>query len=140
MDLDRTKYPQLFSLIQEYSKPRPLTQAEKEAFATKLDGTDFYKELSQSGKVREIKNIVGDLGFDKKGTDFTKFVSDSINFGWTGDRLKQETYKEAFRRGADNQYINPTAIKRVKASADYLNVVNDARAYFNTAGTDEKTV
>ena len=140
LDLDRTKYPQLFSLIQEYSKPRPLTQAEKEAFATKLDGTDFYKELSQSGKVREIKNIVGDLGFDKKGTDFTKFVSDSINFGWTGDRLKQETYKEAFRRGADNQYINPTAIKRVKASADYLNVVNDARAYFNTAGADEKTV
>jgi hypothetical protein len=138
LDLDRTKYPQLFSLIQEYSKPRPLTQAETEAFATKLDGTDFYKELSQSGKVREIKNLVGELGFE--GTDFTKFVSDAINLGYSGDRLKQETYKEAFRRGADNQYLNPTAIKRVKASADYLNVVNDARAYFNTAGADEKTV
>jgi hypothetical protein len=138
LDLDRTKYPQLFSLIQEYSKPRPLTQAETEAFATKLDGTDFYKELSQSGKVREIKNLVGELGFE--GTDFTKFVSDAINLGYSGDRLKQETYKEAFKRGADNQYLNPTAIKRVKASADYLNVVNDARAYFNTAGADEKTV
>jgi hypothetical protein len=140
LDLDRAKYPQLFALIQEYSKPRPLTTEEAAAFATKLDGTDFYTELAQSGKVREIKNIVGELGFDKTGTDFTKFVSDSINFGWTGDRLKQETYKEAFRRGADNQYVNPTAIKRVKASADYLNVVNDARAYFNTAGADERTV
>lgn len=138
LDLDRTKYPQLFSLIQQYSKPRPLTEAEQKAFATQLDGTDFYKELSQSGKVREIKNLVGELGFE--GTDFTKFVSDAINLGYSGDRLKQETYKEAFRRGADNQYLNPTAIKRVKASADYLNVVNDARAYFNTAGADEKTV
>jgi hypothetical protein len=140
LDLERTKYPQLFSLIQEYAKDRPLTAEEKVAFETKLDGTDFYKELAQSGKVREIKNIVGELGFDKTGTDFTKFVSDSINFGWTGDRLKQETYKEAFRRGADNQYVNPTAIKRVKASADYLNVVNDASAYFNRAGADERTV
>lgn len=140
LDLDRAKYPQLFALIQEYSKPRPLTTEEAAAFTTKLDGTDFYTELAQSGKVREIKNIVGELGFDKTGTDFTKFVSDSINFGWTGDRLKQETYKEAFRRGADNQYVNPTAIKRVKASADYLNVVDNARAYFNTAGADEKTV
>jgi hypothetical protein len=138
LDLDRTKYPQLFSLIQQYSKPRPLTETEQKAFATQLDGTDFYKELSQSGKVREIKNLVGELGFE--GTDFTKFVSDAINLGYSGDRLKQETYKEAFRRGADNQYLNPTAIKRVKASADYLNVVNDARAYFNTAGADEKTV
>jgi hypothetical protein len=138
LDLDRTKYPQLFSLIQQYSKPRPLTETEQKAFATQLDGTDFYKELSQSGKVREIKNLVGELGFE--GTDFTKFVSDAINLGYSGDRLKRETYKEAFRRGADNQYLNPTAIKRVKASADYLNVVNDARAYFNTAGADEKTV
>jgi hypothetical protein len=138
LDLDRAKYPQLFALIQEYSKPRPLTTEEAAAFSAKLDGTDFYTELAQSGKVREIKNIVGDLGF--QGTDFTKFVSDSINFGWTGDRLKQETYKEAFKRGADNQYLNPTAIKRVKASADYLNVVNDASAYFNRAGADERTV
>lgn len=66
-DLDRNKYPQLFAILKEYALPRPLTVEEQAAFAAKLDGTDFFQELSISGKVREIKNVVGELGFDKIG-------------------------------------------------------------------------
>ena len=137
-DLDRNKYPQLFAVIKEYTKDRPLTIEEKNAFDAKLEGTDFFQELSTSGKVREIKNVVGELGFDS--TDFTQFVHTAINMGYTGDRLKQETYKEVFKTGADGKYVNPTALARVTKSADYLNVVNDARAYFNTAGADQASV
>jgi len=137
-DLDRNKYPQLFAILKEYALPRPLTVEEQSAFAAKLDGTDFFRELSTSGKVREIKNVVGELGFDS--TDFTQFVNTAINMGYTGDRLKQETYKEVFKTGADGKYVNPTALARATKSADYLNVVNDARAYFNTAGADQASV
>lgn len=137
-DLDRTKYPQLFAVLKQYALPRPLTTEEQAAFAAKLDGTDFFQELSTSGKVREIKNVVGDLGFDS--TDFTQFVHTAINMGYTGDRLKQETYKEVFKTGADGKYVNPTALARATKSADYLNVVNTARAYFNTAGANQASV
>ena len=137
-ELDRAKYPQLFAVIKEYAKDRPLTIEEKNAYDAKLEGTDFVRELAQSGKVRDIKNVVGDLGFG--GTDFTKFVHTAINMGYTGDRLKQETYKEVFKTGADGKYVNPTALARATKSADYLNVVNTARAYFNTAGANQASV
>jgi hypothetical protein len=137
-DLDRAKYPQLFAVLKQYTLPRPLTVEEQSAFAAKLDGTDFFQELSTSGKIREIKNVVGELGFDS--TDFTKFVHTAINMGYTGDRLKQETYKEVFKTGADGKYVNPTALARASKSADYLNVVNTARSYFNTAGANQSSV
>jgi len=127
LDLDRDKYPGLFALLQKAVSEKYTN----ERFAAEVDGTDFYKEIAQSGKVREIKSIVGDLGFDS--TDFTKFVSDSINFGWKGDTLKQKTYEEVFRRNADGAYANPTALARAKKSNDFLNVQLVATNYFNRA-------
>ena len=127
LDLDRDKYPGLFSLLQKAVGENYTA----ERFAAEIDNTDFYQELAQSGKVREIKAIVGDLGFDS--TDFTKFVSDSINFGWKGDTLKQKTYEEVFRRNADGTYANPTALARAKKSNDFLNVQLVATNYFNKA-------
>ena len=132
-ELDRAKYPQLFAVIKEYAKDRPLTIEEKNAYDAKLEGTDFVRELAQSGKVRDIKNVVGDLGFG--GTDFTKFVHTAINMGYTGDRLKQETYKEVFKK-VDGKYVNPTALARVTASNDYLNVKLIGKQYFNELSQD----
>ena len=133
-ELDRAKYPQLFAILKEYALPRPLTVEEQAAFAAKLDGTDFFRELSTSGKIREIKKVVGDLGFD--GSDFTRFVHTAINMGYTGDRLKEETYKEVFKKGDDGKYINPIAFKRVIAGNDYLNVKLIGKQYFNEVSSD----
>ena len=133
-ELDRAKYPQLFAVIQEYTKDRPLTIEEKNAYDAKLEGTDFFRELSTSGKIREIKKVVGDLGFD--GSDFTRFVHTAINMGYTGDRLKEETYKEVFKKGDDGKYINPIAFKRVIAGNDYLNVKLIGKQYFNEVSSD----
>lgn len=133
-ELDRAKYPQLFAILKEYTLPRPLTVEEQAAFAAKLDGTDFFRELSTSGKIREIKKVVGDLGFD--GSDFTKFVHTAINMGYTGERLKEETYREVFKKGADGKYINPIAFKRVIEGNDYLNVKLIGKQYFNEVSSD----
>jgi len=133
-ELDRAKYPQLFAILKEYALARPLTVEEQAAFAAKLDGTDFFRELSTSGKIREIKKVVGDLGFD--GSDFTRFVHTAINMGYTGDRLKEETYKEVFKKGDDGKYINPIAFKRVIAGNDYLNVKLIGKQYFNEVSSD----
>lgn len=132
LDQDRTKYPQLFALIQKaYNEKYYASPEGRERFAAELAGVDFYNELAASGKVREIKNIVGELGFDS--TDFSKFVTDSINFGWTGDTLKSEAYKEAFRKNPDGTYANPTSVKRATVGNDYLGVQLIAKNYFNSA-------
>jgi hypothetical protein len=131
LDQDPNKYPELFALLQKAKTEKYYNSTEGLArFATELKGVDFFKEIAASGKVREIKSIVGDLGFDK--TSFGKFVADSINFGWTGDVLKAKTYEEAFRK-VDGTYINPTAVKRIAASNEYLSMQNIAKSYFNEA-------
>jgi hypothetical protein len=132
LDEDRTKYPELFALLQKAHDEKYYDTPEGQArFQAELKGVDFYKEIATSGKVREIKKIVGDLGFDS--TDFSKFVADSINRGWTGDTLKAETYKEVFRRTPDGTYANPTAVKRATQGNDYLNMQLIAKNYFNEA-------
>ncbi|MGA0081840.1 MAG: hypothetical protein ACO3IT_08755, partial [Ilumatobacteraceae bacterium] len=132
LDQDRSKYPQLFALLQKAHDEKYYESTEGQArFAAELQGVDFYRELASSGKVREIKTIVGDLGFDS--TDFSKFVTDSINFGWTGETLKAETYKEVFRRNPDGTYANPTSVKRATSGNDYLATQLIAKNYFNSA-------
>lgn len=125
LDLDRSKYPGLFAFLQK----SVVENYDDERFATELEGTDYYRELALSGKAREIKSIVGDLGFDS--TDFSKFLTDAVNQGWEGDRLKQKTYEEVFRRNPDGAFANPTALARARKSNDYLNVQLIATNYFN---------
>lgn len=130
-EIDRAKYPQLFSTIQNAITTKMYDSTTGLAlFEEQLKGTDFFKEISTSGKVQEIKKLVGNLGFDT--TDFVQFVNTSINFGWTGDKLKQETYKNAFDVDPDTgKYLNPNAVARVRASADYISTQNIAKQFFN---------
>lgn len=130
LDLDRTKYPQLFETLnkavaQKYSNER---------FAEEVSATDFYKELSTSKQLKTIQSLVGTLGF--QGTDFLKFVSDSINFGYQGDILKQKVYSEVFKKDESGNYVNPTALARTQKSADYISTQNIAKAFFNRNPAD----
>lgn len=138
LDLDRTKYADVFKLFQTAIDTRMYeTQEGLQRFAAQLDNTSFYKELATTGKAREIRNLVGDLGFDT--VPFNKFLTTSMNMGWEGDTLRQEVYKEAFRKDvATGQYVNPTAVKRVKASNPYLSVKAIGSAFFSTV--DDNTV
>lgn len=132
LELDRTKYTQLFDLLQRASDQNYYATPEgQKRFLGELDGTDFFKEVATSKQLVEIKKLVGDVGFDS--VDFSKFVSDSINFGWTGDTLKAKTYEEVFRKNSDGSYSNPTAVKRATQGNDYLNMQLIAKNYFNEA-------
>jgi hypothetical protein len=133
-EVDRGSNADLFDLLKEYSVPRPLTQEEIAIFAARLENTGYYKGLASSGKIRQIKSVVGDIGFDT--TDFTRFVNRAINLGWEGDRLAQETYREVFSTNPDGSYINPVAAQRALKSNDYLGLAKVSREYFNPVGTD----
>jgi hypothetical protein len=63
-------------------------------------------------------------------------VSDSINFGYSGDILKQKVYSEVFKKDDAGNYINPTALERTKKSADYISTQNIAKAFFNINPAD----
>jgi hypothetical protein len=130
LDLDRGKYPKLFELIRRAVDGRMYeTSQGLERFAAELKNTDFYTELATTDKVRQIKAVTGDLGFE--GSNFNKFLTTSMNMGWEGDTLKAETYKEVFRKDDQGNYINTTAVQRAKKSNDYLKVANVGKAYFN---------
>lgn len=130
LDLDRTKYPKLFELVQRGVRDRMFETTEgQQRFDAELKNTDFYVELRDTDKVRQIKSLVGDLGFDS--VPFNKFLTTASNFGWEGETLKQEVYKEAFRKNDAGQYVNPTAVTRAKSSNNYLAIANIGKAYFS---------
>jgi hypothetical protein len=131
LDLDKTKYPKLNKLIQQGIINRAWETPESQArFAAELQNTDFFVELKQKDTVRTIKSLVGDLGFDS--VPFNKFLTTAANFGWEGETLKSEVYKEAFRKDDDGNYVNPTAVTRAKASTDYKKAQSFGRAFFST--------
>jgi len=135
LDLDRTKYPQLFKVLSTaIAEESYKTPEGKARFEAQLEGTEFYKEISTSKQLKTIQSLVGTLGF--QGSDFTKFVSDSINMGYQGDILKQKVYSEVFKKDDAGNYINPTALERTKKSADYISTQNIAKAFFNRNPAD----
>jgi hypothetical protein len=130
LDLDRTKYADVFTLFQKsidgevYKTPEGLAR-----FKAQLEGTSFVKELATTDMVRQVKNVVGDLGF---GKGFNSFLTKAMNLGWKDATLKQEVYKEAFRKDDTGAFVNPTAIERAKVSNDYLSIAKIGKSYFST--------
>ena len=130
LDVDPAKYPDVRQVIES-----AVTLNETpERFAARFQNTSFYKELATTNKVRDIKALVGDAGFDS--VPFNAFVTKAMNLGWEGDTLKFEAYKEAFRKDDTGQFVNPTAVTRIKKSNDYLGIANIGKAYFNQVSDD----
>ena len=132
LDLDSTKYSGLFKLLETGVKDQMwLTTESQQRFAAQLNNTDFYVELKTNDTVRNIKSLVGDLGFDT--VPFNTFLKDAMNFGWKDDTLKQKVYEEAFRKDpATGNYVNTTTVERVRKSSPYLSVANIGKAFFST--------
>jgi hypothetical protein len=136
LDLDRTKYADVFKVIEEGVINKSwLTPEASKRFLGQLDNTSFIKELASSDMVRQVKGLVGDLGF---GEGFNSFLTKAMNFGWKDETLKQEVYKEAFRKDDAGAFVNQTALARVRASNDYLTVKKIGTDYFSNI--DEDTI
>jgi len=133
LDLDSTKYSGLFKLLETGVKDEMWLTPESQArFAAQLDNTDFFVELKTEGTIKNIKSLVGDLGFDTADT-FNTFLKDTMNFGWKGDTLKQKVYEEAFRKDpTTGNYVNATTVERVRKSTPYLTVASIGKDFFST--------
>jgi hypothetical protein len=134
LDLDRTKYADVFKLFQKSIIEEVYKTPEGQArFKAQLENTSFVKELASTDMVRQVKSLVGDI-FDS--TPMNSFLTKAMNMGWKDTTLKQEVYKEAFRKDDTGAYVNPTAINRAKVSNDYLTVAKIGKSYFSTVADD----
>jgi hypothetical protein len=134
LDLDRTKYADVFTLFQKSIDEEVYKTPEGQArFKAQLEGTSFVKELASTDMVRQVKSVVGDLGF---GKGFNSFLTKAMNLGRKDATLKQEVYKEAFRKDDTGVFVNPTAIERAKVSNDYLSIAKIGKSYFSTVADD----
>jgi hypothetical protein len=134
LELDRSKYADVFKVIQDgITNQAWLTPAGQQRFLGQLDNTSFIKELASTDMVRQVKSVVGDLGF---GEGFNSFLTKAMNFGWKEETLKQEVYKEAFRKDDAGAFVNPTAVTRVRASNDYLTIKKIGTSFFSNIDDD----
>ena len=134
-DIDAAKYPKLRKLLTKAVQDKVWESDTGRAnFAAQLDGTDFYQYLQQNKTASSIRNLVGDVGFS--GDTFNKFLVNAANFGWTGDTLKAETYKEAFRRNDTGNFLYQTAVDRIRKSNEYLQVSNIGKVYYGQVADD----
>lgn len=131
-DLDRTKYADVFSLFQKAVNPK--TEYTEERFKAAFGGSSWYRELQSSNKAFEIKTAIGTLDWD--GSSYGKLLSSAVNMGWTGDQLKQESYKQLFAKKDDGTYVNSVAVDQVKTTSPYLSTMKTAKAFFSVPPQD----
>jgi len=110
----KTKYPDMFQLFKDASADPDF---DPNLFARRFDGSSFYTELKASSKTRELISSIG--SFTWGSGNLAKFLTTAEQMTWTGENLKQEAYKELFRKGADGKYANDLAVKEVQASTPY---------------------
>jgi hypothetical protein len=91
--------------------------------------SSWYREVQSSNKAFEIKTAIGTLDWD--ASSYGKLLSSAVNMGWTGDQLKQESYKQLFAKKDDGTYINPVAVDQVKTTSPYLTAMKTAKAFFS---------
>jgi hypothetical protein len=130
-DLDRTKYAdvfELFKIAQETNMPA-------QEFDRRYRGTSFDRELETSKKGRELSAAVGNYSWGSG--QLAKFLTKAIQFGYTGDNLKQQAYAELFTK-VDNKYVNPDAIKEISQSTPYLALKRIGTQYLETI--DDSTI
>jgi hypothetical protein len=131
-DLDRTKYGDVFNLFQKAINPK--TKYTNERFQAEFGASSWFREVQSSNKAFEIKTAIGTLDWD--GPSYGKLLSNAVNMGWTGDQLKQESYKQLFAKKDDGTYFNPNAVEQAKTTSPYLTAMKTAKSYFSVASQE----
>ena len=127
-DLDRTKYADVFTLFSKAIDPKTGKQIiEDVEFDRRWKGTTFYRELETSKKGRELSAAIGN--FTWGSGNLAKFLTKATQFGYEGENLKQQAYKDLFSK-VDGKYVNDLAVKEVRASTPYLALKDIGKQYF----------
>lgn len=134
-DLDRTKYADVFDLFKRAIGKGADGKGEMtgEEFDKQFIGTSWYTELAVSKKGRELTTAVG--SFNWGDGNLGKFLNKAYQYGYEGDNLKQEAYKELFTK-VGGKYVNDLAVGEVRASSPYL-VLKRIGTQFLSPVTDE---
>ena len=127
-DLDRTKYADVFALFSKAIDPKTGKQVMEDVeFDRRWKGTSFYRELETSKKGRELSTSIGN--FTWGSGQLAKFLTKATQFGYEGENLKQQAYKDLFAK-VGNKYVNDLAVDEVRASTPYLGLKDIGKQYF----------
>jgi hypothetical protein len=129
-DLDRTKYADVFDLFKRAQQNKMLP----EEFDRQYIGTSFYRELQSSKKGRELSAAIGN--FTWGSGNLAKFLTKATQFGYEGENLKQQAYKELFSK-VDGKYANDLAVGEIKKSTPYLSLKDIGKQYFWDIGDSQ---
>jgi hypothetical protein len=135
-ELDRTKYGDVFDLLAEAVNPDTKI-TDPALFLNKFEATSWYQELATQQKGRQVRAQVGALSFDP--ANYARLLNNSMRYGWEGDNLKAEAYKEVFRRNDDGSFANPNAVGEARKSNDYLSIQRIGGAFLSPM-SDERIV
>ena len=117
-DLDRTKYADVFTLFSSAIDTKTgKSLMPDEEFNRRWIGTSFYRELESSKKGRELSAAIGTFSWGSG--NLAKFLTKAIQYGYTGENLKQQAYTDLFSKVGD-KYANENAVGEVRASSPYL--------------------
>jgi hypothetical protein len=129
-DLDRTKYADVFTLFSKAIDPKTGKQIMEDVeFDRRWKGTSFYRELETGKKGRELSAAIGN--FTWGSGNLAKFLTKATQFGYEGENLKQQAYKDLFSKVGD-KYVNDLAVKEVRASSPYLALKKIGTQYLTT--------
>jgi hypothetical protein len=131
-DLDRSKYKDVFDLLAEAVNPE--TKLTDELFKTRFEATSWYQELATQQMGRKVRSAVGALSFNP--ANYAKLLSNAMRFGWEGDNLKAEAYREVFRKNDDGTFANPNAVGEARKSNDYLGIKAIGNAFLSPMSDD----
>ena len=116
-DLDRRKYADVFDLFSMSFDKTGKQIIEDAEFKRRFDGTSWYTELESSKKGRELSAAIGTFSWGSG--NLAKFLTKAIQYGYTGENLKQQAYTDLFSKVGD-KYANENAVGEVRASSPYL--------------------
>jgi hypothetical protein len=134
-DLDRTKYADVFTLFSKAIDPKTGKQIMEDVeFDRRWKGTSFYRELETGKKGRELSAVIGN--FTWGSGNLAKFLTKATQFGYEGENLKQQAYKELFSK-VDGKYANDLAVGEIKKSTPYLSLKDIGKQYFWDIGDSQ---
>jgi hypothetical protein len=128
-DIDRTKYADTFDILKQaieeewYASDTGLAR-----FQSAISGSSFFKQLRTERIDQQLMDAVGTINFS--GNNYGRLVARIINYGLTGDDLKREAYREAFRKDENGNYANERAAQNVRNSTTYKAYVDYGKTYF----------
>jgi hypothetical protein len=132
-DLDRNKYEDVFDLLAEAVNPETRI-TDPQLFKTRFEATSWYQELATQQMGRRVRSAVGALSFNP--ANYAKLLNNAMRFGWEGDNLKAEAYKEVFRKNDDGTFANPNAVGEARKSNDYLAIKTIGSAFLSPMSDD----